>query len=232
MEVLQLCELTRQELVRAWCEDRKSQPWSPKCEINLHASRGSYVQTVGAIGAQTLGSSRIRLQNEQVSLRRIDLLVSPGGELPALPHELTHIVLADCFGGRQPPHWLDEGAAMLADTQHKQSLHQRDCRHALRQGTCLPLSELLRLEQFTSPLQMPAFYGQSASLLRFFCERGDLLKVTRFSLDAVSRGYDQALREHYGIAGVVELDQQWKGFAYDRDSATRSLRILSVSFRP
>lgn len=44
---------------------------------------------------------------------------------------------------------------------------------------------------------MPPFYGQSASLLRFFVNRGATKKITRFGFDAPNLGYAQALKEHY-----------------------------------
>lgn len=232
IEVLRWCESTRQELGRVWCGKGGLAAWDPRCDVHLHASIDQYLKAVGPSGVQTAGSSWIRIEHQQVVARRIDLLITPGNALPALPHELTHVILADRFGSRQPPHWLDEGAAMLADTQQKQSLHARDCRQALQQGTCLPLTQLLHLEQFASADQMPAFYGQSASLLRFFCERGDLSRVTRFGIDAMNVGYERALKEHYGIEGVAALEQQWRSFAYGRDSASRSLQLMTVSFAP
>jgi len=159
-------------------------------------------------------------------------MIAANGTLPALPHELTHVILADCFGGRQPPHWFDEGAAMLADTLHKQSLHARDCHNALHTGTAMPMDQLLRLEQFTSQAQMAPFYGQSASLLRFFCQRGDIEKVTRFAIDSLEAGYDQSLQEHYGIASEQELQRLWKQDAFNQGRALEPSAILTVSFRP
>jgi hypothetical protein len=160
------------------------------------------------------------------------LLVDASGDLPALPHELTHVVLSERFIGNRPPHWLDEGAAMLADTTHKQSLHERDCREALLQGSALPLSILLRLEQFTSAEQMPAFYGQSASLMRFLCHKGDITKVSYFANDALRIGYQQALRNHYRIESVEELERQWKKHVYSDETQWPETAALAINFTP
>ena len=177
-------------------------------------------------------SSLIQASSGRTRSRRIDVLVDAAGELPALPHELTHVVLSDRFDGQQPPHWLDEGAAMLADTEHKRSLHERDCRDALHRGSAMPLYVLLELEQFTSADQMAAFYGQSASLTKFLCTRGDIQKVTRFGLDAMRVGYPQSLNDHYKIASVTELERQWKHHVYNSDSKQSNPIASVVNFRP
>lgn len=233
-KVLDYCESMRRQLGKLWRNTEELPSWRPVCKVQLHNSRSTYIQAVGSIGASTLGSSLIQLDGGRTISRRIDVLVEPSGELPALPHELTHIILAECFGGNQPPHWLDEGAAMLADTKQKQLLHERDCRQALHQGTAMPLNKILNLEQFASVDQMPAFYGQSASLLRFLCQDGDLAKVTRFGMDATQHGYDQALSTHYGISSVAELERRWKNYAFNHnyENAEQSLSVFAVSFRP
>jgi len=121
---------------------------------------------------------------------------------------------------------------MLTDTLHKQSLHAKDCHHALNTGTAMPLAQLLPLEQFTSQEQMAPFYGQSASLLRFLCQRGDIEKVTRFAIDSLEAGYDHSLQEHYGIASEQELQRLWKQEAFNQGNTPEPTAILTVSYRP
>lgn len=139
-----------------------------------------------------MGSSLIRAEKGRILTRRIDLLVSEHSGLPALAHELTHVVLADRFGGRQPPRWVDEGIATMADPTEKRMLHYRDCHHALRSGTALRLIEVLDLEQFTSAQQVPAFYGQSLSLVHFLSEQVQPQTVIDFAEAAMDHGYDFA----------------------------------------
>jgi len=228
-DVLRLCELLRRDLGQAWLGKQEVPVWQPRCEVQVHQNRQSYIRAVGLVGEQTLGSSFIQLQDGVVITRRLDLLIDSDSTLPALPHELTHVILADCFGGRQPPHWFDEGAAMLADTLHKQSLHARDCQKALHSGTALPITQLLRLEQFTSQDQMAQFYGQSASLLRFFCQRGGIEKVTRFAIDSLKTDYEQSLQKHYGISSEQELERLWKREAMNQGKIPEPPPILTVS---
>lgn len=213
-DVLGLCEQLRAELRQHWGVREQSQSWEPRCRIVLHGSTESYLAAAGAQAARTKGCATIRLQDGRIAARQIDLLVEPDGTLPALPHELTHIVMADRFLGRQPPHWFDEGVAMLADARDKQLLHERDCRDALATGRSLPLSTLLQLEQFTSPDQLPAFYGQSLSLVRMLSQDRKPETLLHFAADSQEVGYVQALRRHYGIGSVHELEARWRAHAW------------------
>lgn len=205
-------EKMRSELQSVWLNGEAESQWQPRCEIVLHPTRAKYQQAVGG-GAQTSGSSYIRYQRGRMQTRRIDLLVLSDGTMSALPHELTHVVLADRFEGRQPPRWVDEGVATLADSREKRKLHHRDCQYALSSGTALRMMEILNLDQFTSAEQVPAFYGQSLVLVRFLASRDDLDTIIDFAETAMNDGYDQALQTHYGIDSVAALERQWRTYA-------------------
>lgn len=211
-ELAERAEGMRTELQTVWLDGEADTAWRPRCEIVLHPTRAKYQQAVGG-GAQTWGSSFIRYQRGQMETRRIDLLVRANGTMSALPHELTHVVLADRFEGRQPPRWVDEGVATLADSHEKRKLHHRDCQHALHSGTALRVMELLSLERFTSAEQVPAFYGQSLVLVRFLASRDDLDTIIDFAETAMDDGYDRALQTHYGIDSVAALERQWHAYA-------------------
>lgn len=211
--VLEQCQLLREQLQKTWLGTAPCEPWKPCCEIVLHATRTSYMQAVGRGGSQSSGSSLIRTDGDKITKRRIDLLVNQHRQLTALSHELTHVVLADRFGADQAPLWADEGIATLADSAAKKSLHQKDCLEALRNGTSLRIVDLLELEQFRSPHQVPAFYGQSLSLVQFLAEHGEPSEFVSFLELAKERGYDRALREAYGIDGISHLETLWREYA-------------------
>jgi len=212
-KVLKSCRMLREELQLMWLGVVAADAWQPRCEINLHATLANYLQAVGRSGGKTSGSSLIQFERGRIVTRRIDLVVGQGVQLSPLSHELTHVVLADRFGGRQPPRWMDEGIATMADPLEKQALHWRDCKHALRTGTALRMFDLLTLEQFTSARQVPAFYGESLSLVRFLAEQDNPQKVVDFSEIAMDKGYDQALQKCYGIDGVAALERKWRHYA-------------------
>lgn len=231
-DVLKLCEASRIELQRVWNADNAPKSWSPRCEVFVHATREQYLRAVGQGGGQTRGSSLIQIDNHKVMARRIDLLMDSRAGLTALPHELTHVVLADRFLDQPPPHWLDEGIAMLADIRQKQLLHSRDCQEALASRTALSLAQLLTLEQFTSADQMPAFYGQSLSLVQMLAHRGDPPKIVAFGIDARKVGYDRALRKHFAIEGTADLERHWLKHVSSMPSMQPPQPVVMVSFQP
>lgn len=230
-EVRARCERLRTELQRSWLGAEAGTAWWPRCEIVLHATRAGYLQAVGRGGGSTSGSSLVRLENSRIVQRRIDLLVDQQGGLPALAHELTHVVLADRFGG-QPPRWIDEGVATAADSLEKQTLHYRDCQHALRSGTALRIVEVLTLEQFTSAEQVPAFYGQSLSLVHFLAAQDEPGRIIDFAEKAGEHGYDQALKDCYGIDGIADLELKWRNFATTAGQKPVQPSIVTVSHQP
>jgi hypothetical protein len=228
--VLQLCDELREELVRTWCGEHLVKQWTPRCKIRVHASRSAYLQRVGQNGGQTSGCSTIQLHDGEVVLREIDLLPNAVGELSALPHELTHVVLADQFRGKQPPHWFDEGVAMLADTVEKQDLHRRDCNHALASGTAIPLQQLTSLESFSSANEMAPFYGQSLTLVQMLCEKKSPRELVQFANDAQDIGLEPALKKHYSFQGWADLERAWKLSTLMQQQTQKSL--VAVRFKP
>lgn len=208
-EVLREAATLRRDATERWCSGLSVEPWRPRCEIVLHATRSRYLRSVGSAGGQTTGSSLIDSSDGAILRRRVDLLVDGEGRCPALKHELTHVVLADWFRGSQPPPWADEGIATLADGAEKQALHRRDCRQALADGSAMHMVELVQLEQLSSREQAAAFYGQSLSLVAFLAERAEPNRLLPFVDLAESSGYDHALREVYAINGMGDLQGQW-----------------------
>ena len=128
------CESLRAELTRKWLGDSTaSQPWTARCYVVVHPSIDSYLREVGSGGKNTLGSSLTKTENGRIVSRRIDLRGDVAEPLcAALPHELTHVLLADVFPGETLSRWADEGIAMLADPPEKLARHGQDLRAALR----------------------------------------------------------------------------------------------------
>jgi len=211
-QTAELCEAWRARLQDQWCQKRDA-AWTPKCEVVIHASRGGYVGAVGYGSAQTYASSLInRERGSHMTVRRIDICGDGQLGIAALPHELTHLVLADLFGGRQAPRWADEGLAVLADPRDKQVLHQRDLASCLARGTEFRLGELLLIESYPHPSRVPAFYGQSDSLAAFLIGRDEPTKFIEFLRRAMEQGYDRALKETYSIENVTQLERQWRAW--------------------
>ena len=222
------CDELRQQLLEFWQPGIITSDWHPKCQIEVHATRGSYLEAVGRGGAQTLGCASIEFSGTRVVKRRIDLLLDSSQELSALPHELTHVLLADMIG-RQPPRWLDEGIATMADSPSKRQLHQRDAAHATQNGTALRLGEILTLDSFTHPEQVPAFYGQSLSLAVYLARRKTPADLIAFTKRSMSHGYDRALRECYGLQSLAELEREWAGAELALKKQNESQRLNDIA---
>ena len=223
---LRQCEDARRELTKTWNVVESEREWSPKCAICIHRDRMSYTKAIGMEGAQTEGSSSIQVDKGQVVGRRIDLFSASKGFLPALKHELTHVVIADRFKGQVPPHWFDEGIAMLADQREKQLLHLRDCFESVGTRRSLPLEKLLSLEQFQSAEQMAPFYGQSLTLVSMLAEKQPASVLVDFAIDAKSLGYAAALKKHYDIGSVKSLEKEWLAYVQRRRAAGQPLDVL------
>lgn len=159
---------------------------------------------------ETLGSSLVRPETGIVKSRRIDLRTDvPNYLQEVLAHELTHVLIADHFRDGPPPLWYDEGLALLADSQSKLSLHQRDLRNGLNQGLAFSLNALLTAQTYPTPDKVGVFYGQCASVAHFLCQMGPPSKIHDFARRCQQIGVNLSLHETYGINGVTQLEAIW-----------------------
>lgn len=207
--VARSCEQWRDHLQAKWLGDEPKGSWTPRCVVVIHSRREAYQAAIGRGGDLSYGSSWVDAEGEIISHRRIDLLVDPQRAISAFAHELTHVVLADAFVGTQPPLWANEGIAILADSAEKQRLHQRDLDRSIQQQNCFHCAELTQLAGYPSANRIPAFYGQSASLVALLTQAGGSEKLVPFLKSAAVDGYDKALRDTYGIAGMADLQRRW-----------------------
>jgi hypothetical protein len=208
-QIAEYCERWRSKLQKYWISTEQD-AWATKCEIVVHSGSASYLAAAGSGARQTFGSSLIRFDSDRrVARRLIDFRGDHAHGLAAVPHEMTHIVLADLLGGRQPPRWADEGMAILADSHEKQMLHERDLAHGLASRSAFRVAELMNIESYPQPARIPAFYGQSASLTACLAKRDDPARFVEFLRRALDDGYDKALREVYHLDNIGELEQLW-----------------------
>jgi len=205
------CEGLRSQLRETWLDEIAAQRWTPACDIVVHPSVQEYVRQLGPGSAQTSGCSSIRLDSGRVVMRRIDLRAdSPAWLNEALPHEMTHVVLADRFSHRQVSRWADEGMSILAESFAKQDVRAREFAGAMSHQQTFSVRDLLTLNGYPPVHLRGAFYGQSASLVRFLVERGTAEQFVDFVEMAMHDGYDAALRQIYHIDGAGQLEQLWR----------------------
>jgi hypothetical protein len=213
------CEEQRSELRMFWsageaADAQEKSPnliperWSTRCEVIVHPTQAQYAAAVGPGGERSFGASYWRLDRGQIAHRRIDLRSDQRDPcVAALPHELTHLVIADRFPTQPLPRWLDEGIALLADPMSKQHGHETDWLVAQQQATAFRLVELLDQQKYPSAERVQTFYGQSAAMVRDLLRRKTPGELLRFIETAQKRGYDLALREHYGLENLGRWEE-------------------------
>lgn len=226
-ELADACERWKTRTQTMWLGDDAA-TWQPRCEVVVHATVGAYCRTLGPGSERTSGCSTIRLDKGQVAERRIDLRSDAEGWLnETLPHELTHVVLADRFTNRHIPAWADEGIAMLAESPDKLQRRLTELREVVASGRTLGLRQLVSLENGPTSASRAAFYGQSVTLAGLLLERGTPRQLIQFVEAGQRDGHDKALRDVYGIESWLTLESDWRSFA-----ASQRLRKLAQHSLP
>jgi hypothetical protein len=203
----QRCETLRLELQTKWLPENAPAIWTPKADVVIHRTFDEFRAALGANSSGASGCVTVKQEHGRVIQRRIDLR----GDVPdwissALSHELTHLIIADHFGGRTIPRWADEGMAVLAESSEKRAEREK----AAAGRASLPLSQLLCAEVYPTESERAAFYAESASLTEFLVRRGGCGRFVKFIKQARSDGYERALKENYGLDAVCALDREWK----------------------
>jgi hypothetical protein len=197
-QVAEAAEAYRSAIARQWL-DREIAAWSKPCPIRVKLTRGE----AGGVTSFGFDHGRVNDQEMMVEGRLERILAS------ALPHEITHTVFAAYFGGPMP-RWADEGASLLSEDLRERRRHDKIAEDLLIRRGDLHLSRLFVIEEYPSDLL--GFYGQGYSISRFLIEMGGRPRFLRFVREGTQTGWDSATRNHYGIAGVHELDRAWRAW--------------------
>lgn len=208
MALGEACEKCLLRLNQVWLPHIATGTWQPKCVVVCHRTPESFDQAVGNVAAGTWGRTLARRCDGHVVERRIDVCTPTLRRLvETLPHELTHVILADHFPREAVPRWLDEGAAVMAEPSAKKS--ERASAHALQsgEGPVFRSAELLLAESYPTGTRRELFYAESHQLICLLLAQGDAARLTAFAKSAVHMGYEAALREHYGLQSLAHLDR-------------------------
>ena len=111
-------------------------------------------------------------------------------------------------------------------------MHHAHCKDAVSSRNALKLEELVRLDQFSSSSQVAAFYGQSLTLVRMLAQRKGPGTLIDFANDTIDSGIATALKRHYDIHGVRELERQWKIELHAFRSSEKRMPLVSTRFKP
>lgn len=119
-----------------------------------------------------------------------------------LTHEMTHVVLSARFP-RGMPAWANEGIASHYDGEGRKRRRREILAGFERNGW--PRVERILEARSIRPTDEES-YAVSCSLVDFFLSRGDRPKLLDFVQDGAMRGWEPALRKHYGIS-LAELQR-------------------------
>ena len=223
------CWLLCRRLRSTWLNGKSGPDWNPKCEVVVHRTLAEYNLALGREQDRSVGCTTIRVQNGRVVLRRIDLRADAADwRSSALPHELAHVVLADRFAAHQLPHWVNEGVAVLAESEAKRADRLDALRRAEKSGLIFDTADLMLLNRQPALGYHDAFYGQSAALVEFLLSRGSPQQFLAFVEDALANNYDKALQTAYGIDGVDELARIAEQHTPSLAAQARRLRVELV----
>jgi hypothetical protein len=216
-KVAQIAENARETQITRWVGATPREPWSPKCDIYLYPTARVFSQMTGQ-PEPSPGFSTMGMNAGRIIARRINLRVDHPNLLTAiLPHEITHVVLADLFPVQQIPRWADEGMAVLAEPSSEQRLRAADLDEPLASGKLFKVEDLMTMD-YPDGRYWGLYYAQSVSLTRFLVEQGTPAQFIQFVQGAQRRPAAAELRRIYQIDGFSDLQKRW--LAYARNQAS------------
>ena len=215
-------EAARRAAGKLWTGTEPTAPWSPKCDLYLYPTAELFAaQTLQP--AESPGFSTAGLEGGRVTARMVKLRADYPKMLDAvLPHEVTHIVLADLFPMKQIPRWADEGMSVLSEPATEQALRVRDLAGPIRTDILFRLDVLMAAD-YPSGAHWALYYAQSVSLTRYLVGQGTPQQFVKFVRGSQEQGIEVALRAVYRIESIAELERRWKSHARDAlNAATAS----------
>jgi hypothetical protein len=225
-QVAQIAESTRQGQQRLWARQEQAPTWEPRCDIYLYPTAAVFSQMTGQ-PADSPGFSTMGLNQGHVIARRVNLRADHAGLLNAvLPHEVTHIVLADLFPNMQIPRWADEGLAVLAEPANEQQLRAGDLVEPLSSGVLFPVEDLMKMD-YPDGKYWSLYYAQSVSLTRYLVEMGTPGQFVEFVQGSQRRGVEAELKRVYRIESFTDLQTRWLSYAQTNAKAATTARLAS-----
>jgi hypothetical protein len=220
----EVAEVARSTQARRWGSRSANRPWSPRCELYLYPTGKVLAHETGQ-PEDSPGFSTMQSDGQRIVARRTNLRADHAQLLTAiLPHEVTHVVLADLFTFQQIPRWADEGMAVLAEPRTEQERRVAELDEPLRSGRVFDVGKLMAMD-YPRPDDWPLYYAQSVSLTMFLVEQGTPEQFVQFVRDMHAKGTEPALRAAYRISGFAELHERWLEHAKTHSSSTNQVRL-------
>jgi hypothetical protein len=194
----EVAEKYRRELAGLWLGEELPN-WSSKCPIVVKV--GDKLGAGGATTFRFLGNDISCEMNIQGSEKRIIDSV--------LPHEISHTIFATYL--KSPvPRWLDEGAATCMEHYSERENYRNMIGYFLQKNVqrCLPFNRMVALKEY--PDDVMPFYAQGYSVAEYLITIGGHRLLIKFAKTAIETDdWNFALRKHYGIANLGELQKNY-----------------------
>ena len=205
-------EAARRDAAKRWSGVEPTASWTPKCDLYLYPTAEIFAAETQQ-PPESPGFSTAGLSEGRVTARLVKLRVDHAKMLDAvLPHEVTHIVLADLFPVKQIPRWADEGMSVLSEPDGDQSLRARDLSEPFSKDVLFHLDVLMTAD-YPSGNYWALYYAQSVSLTRYLVSQGTPTQFVQFVRATQAMSLDAALKQTYRLASVAELESRWKTHA-------------------
>lgn len=159
--------------------------------------------------AESPGFSTMGLSSGKVVARRINLRADYDGLVEAVvPHEVTHVVMADLFPAQQIPRWADEGLAILAEPVDAQANRFSHLNTSLTSGKVFRTGPLMTAAM-PDGRYWDLFTAQSASLARYLIQLDTPERLVVYLRESERVGPEPALLRVYGLENFDDLHSRW-----------------------
>jgi hypothetical protein len=192
----QYAEQYRREKAVEWI-GREMPNWNEPCPLKLTVTMN------GSGGATSFVFDRGAILSQEMHIEgTVERLLNS-----VLPHEITHTVFAYYY--RQPvPRWADEGGSVLSEDSLERSRHDRLVREILNTpGRMIPLRRLFTLSQY--PRDVMVLYAEGYSVTNYLVGISSRPAFLQFIAQGMRGDWDGALRTHYRLNSVEELEAAW-----------------------
>ncbi len=225
-QVAQAAEEARAIQMKRWEVVTPGGSWTPRCEILLYPSPDEFGKDTKQ-PPDSPGFSSMGMNAGRIVFRRVHLRANhPNLVKAVLPHEVTHVVLADIFPKQQIPRWADEGVAVLAEPNSEQAIRAADLEEPLKAGKLFRLSDLMSMD-YPDPKHWSLYYAQSVSLTRFLVDAGTPAQFIAFVKHAQNAGIEPALVAIYKIESHSELQKRWLASAKARAASASATNVAT-----
>lgn len=217
-EIAGTAEQLRDALAIEWI-GRPLPRWSTRCRISV-----SVDESAGG------GSTTFQFAGGEVSGWKMQLTGSRETILADhLPHEVMHTVLASHF--RRPlERWASEGLAQSVESAPLRAAKLQRVQRAVAEQQHIPLRKLIRGEVSNDAHEL--HQAQSLTLVLYLQHLGGRAELIACLTDVTDNGWRAAIKEHYGIQNLKQLEIGWLAWMKGTTAAGVESQNTAKSPRP